>query len=38
MNELKIKEGLILTNEEEKTIKRNDATIKIMPVYKWLLK
>lgn len=38
MEELKIKEGLILTNEEEKTIKRMSSTIEIMPVYKWLLK
>lgn len=37
MNEYKLKEGLILTENEADTIKANGKTIKILPVWYWLL-
>jgi predicted AAA+ superfamily ATPase len=37
MNEFKLKEGLILTYEQEDEIKVENKTIKIIPVWKWLL-
>lgn len=37
MNETKLKQGLILTNDTSKNIKRGDKTIQVMPVYQWLL-
>lgn len=37
MEELKLKEGLILTENEEKEIKAGDKIIKVMPIWKWLL-
>ena len=37
MNKLKLKEGLILTQEQEEEIKRDDKKIKIMPVWKWMI-
>ncbi len=36
MDELKLKKGLILTEDEEE-IKVKNKTITVMPVYKWLL-
>ncbi len=37
MEELKIKNGLILTEDEEDLIKDSGATITVLPIYKWLL-
>lgn len=37
MQELKLKEGLILTKDEEDIIEIGGKEIKVMPVYKWLL-
>ncbi len=37
MKELKIKNGLIFTEDEENLIKDSGATIKVLPVWKWLL-
>lgn len=37
LEEFNLKEGLILTNDQEKTIKINGKNIKILPVWKWLL-
>ena len=37
MEEYKLKEGLILTNNQEEEIRIKDKKIKIMPVWKWLL-
>ena len=37
MDELKLKKGLILTGDEEKEIKVHSGSIKVKPVYKWLL-
>ena len=37
MGELKLKKGLILTGDEEKEIKVDSGSIKVKPVYKWLL-
>jgi len=38
MDELKIKPGLILTEDEEEDLSIGNKKIKIMPVYKWLLR
>ena len=37
MDELKLKKGLILTEDEEEEIKVKGKTITVRPVYKWLL-
>src|SRR3989344_4603557 len=37
MNKLKLKKGLILTQDQEEEIERKNKKIKIMPVWKWLL-
>ena len=37
MNELSISKGLILTDDEEETIKIGQKTIIVKPAYKWLL-
>ncbi|MBU4338608.1 ATP-binding protein [Patescibacteria group bacterium] len=37
MQELELKEGLILTKDEEDAIEVDGKKIKVMPVYKWLL-
>ncbi|MFH1902883.1 MAG: ATP-binding protein [Candidatus Omnitrophota bacterium] len=37
MEELKLKEGLILTEDHEEKIKVSDRTIRVQPIYKWLL-
>jgi len=37
MNELKMKEGLILTSDQEEEVKVGNKTITILPIYKWLL-
>lgn len=37
MNNLKLKEGLILTQEQEEEIKIKNKKIKIVPIWKWLL-
>jgi len=37
MNKFNKKEGLILTKHEEKEIKFEEGTIKLIPVWKWLL-
>lgn len=37
MDELKLKNGLILTEDEEETIKAGKKRIVVKPVYKWLL-
>lgn len=37
MNKLNLKEGLILTNHQEKEIKLEGQKIKVIPVWKWLL-
>ncbi|MCK4532843.1 ATP-binding protein [bacterium] len=37
MDELKLKKGLILTEDEEEEIKVKNKTITVIPVYKWLL-
>jgi predicted AAA+ superfamily ATPase len=37
MQELKVKKGLLLTENEEEEIAIGKNTIKIMPIYKWLL-
>jgi uncharacterized protein len=37
MEELKLKTGLILTENEEREIKDRDKIIKVMPIWKWLL-
>ena len=37
METYKLKEGLLLTYDQEDTIKINRKTIRIMPVWKWLL-
>ncbi len=38
INKFKLKEGLILTYEQEDEIKINNKKIKVIPVWKWLLK
>jgi len=38
MDELKLKDGFILTYNEEDEIRINKKTINVIPVYKWLLK
>lgn len=38
MDKLKITQGIILTKNVEKNITKNGQKIKIMPVYKWLLR
>ena len=37
MNKFKLKEGLLLTNNQEEEIKIDNKKIKVMPVWKWLL-
>lgn len=37
MNELNLKEGLILTNDEKDEIKVDDKIIRVIPIYQWLL-
>lgn len=37
MGAFKLKDGLILTNNQEDIIKKDKMSIKIMPVWKWLL-
>lgn len=37
MDELKIKEGLILTEDHEEEIIIDKKTIIVKPIYKWLL-
>ncbi len=37
MEEFNLKEGLILTEEDETVLKENGKTIRLVPVYKWLL-
>jgi predicted AAA+ superfamily ATPase len=37
MEKFKLKEGLILTFEQEDKIELNEKIIKILPVWKWLL-
>ncbi|MFH0856346.1 MAG: ATP-binding protein [bacterium] len=37
MGAFKLKDGLILTNNQEDIIKKDNMSIKIMPVWKWLL-
>ena len=37
MNKLKLKEGLILTREQEDEIRNKDKKIKIMPVWRWMI-
>ncbi|MFC1613562.1 ATP-binding protein [Patescibacteria group bacterium] len=37
MDKFKLKNGLILTNNQEDIIKRDNFTITVMPVWKWLL-
>lgn len=37
MDELKLKQGLILTEDEEEIIKKDKKEIIVKPVYKWLL-
>ena len=37
MREFKLKEGIILTYEQEEEIKIDNKLIKILPVWKWLL-
>ena len=37
MKEIKSKEGLILTMDQEKTIKKDGFKIVVKPVWKWLL-
>ena len=38
LNKLKVKRGLILTEDEHETIKSNYCTIQILPIWYWLLK
>ncbi|MBS3099820.1 ATP-binding protein [Candidatus Pacearchaeota archaeon] len=38
MEKFNLKEGIILTNKQEDEFKLKDKTIKILPVWKWLLK
>ncbi len=38
LNEYDLKEGLILTSDEEKVIEIDNKKIIIKPVWKWLLK
>lgn len=37
MDELKLNRGLVLTDDDEETLKHGKKTIEIKPVYKWLL-
>ena len=37
MKEQKLKQGFVLTENEEENIKREKKRIKIIPIYKWLL-
>jgi len=37
MDKFKLKKGLIMTNEQEETIKQGGKTIQLKPVWKWLL-
>lgn len=37
MNELKMKEGCIITSDQEEKLNIENKTINILPVYKWLL-
>jgi hypothetical protein len=36
MNAFAIEEGLILTNDEERTLTFESAKIQVVPVWKWL--
>lgn len=37
LNELNLKKGLLLTSDQKETIKLENKTIEIIPVYEWLL-
>lgn len=37
MEELNVNEGMILTEDEENVIEKNEKVIKYMPIWKWLL-
>jgi len=37
LSKLKLKEALIITNEEEKVIEKDGFKIIIMPLWKWLI-
>jgi len=37
MGAFRLKEGLIITNEQEEEIKEGAKTIHVMPAWKWLL-
>lgn len=37
MEELKVDEGIILTEDKERSIEKNGKLIKYLPVWKWLL-
>ena len=37
MKKYKLKQGLIITNDQEETIKEDSKTIKVIPAWKWLL-
>ena len=37
MKFFKLKQGLILTLDQQKTVKQNAKTIEIKPVWRWLL-
>jgi predicted AAA+ superfamily ATPase len=37
LNKFKLKEGIIITDEQEETRKIDGKSIKIIPVWKWLL-
>jgi predicted AAA+ superfamily ATPase len=38
MAEFTLKEGLIITDEEETELKEGDAMIRFVPLWKWLLR
>ncbi len=38
MNELKMKEGYILTSDQEEELKIGNKIINVLPIYKWLLR
>jgi predicted AAA+ superfamily ATPase len=37
MDELKITNGLVLTDDDEETVKQGEKIVEVKPVYKWLL-
>ncbi len=37
MNKFKLRKGLIITNDQEETIKQEEKTIQLKPAWKWLL-